>query len=201
MKGIAAVILAAGQSRRMGRPKLLLPWGKTTVLGQVIATFKEAGIEEIVVITGGAREQVEALAGASARTVFNPEYAEGEMLSSIQCGLASLRRGSGQVGPSTRAALIGLGDQPQVQVETVRAVCEAYARSQSPLVIPSFNLRRGHPWLADRSIWPELLALPAGQTPRDFMNSHAGHIQYVNVDTPTIFQDLDTPEDYLKSRP
>ncbi len=194
MKGIAAVILAAGQSRRMGRPKLLLPWGNTTVLGQVIATFAEAGIEEIVVVTGGAREQVEALAGASARTVFNPLFAEGEMFSSIQVGLGAL-------GPSTRAALIGLGDQPQVQKETVRAVCEAYTRSRSPLVVPSYNLRRGHPWLAGRSIWPELLALSAGRTPREFMNSRAGLIHYVNVDTPTILEDLDTPEDYLKSRP
>ena len=194
MKGIAAVILAAGQSRRMGQPKLLLPWGNTTVLGQALAVFAEAGIEEIVVVTGGTREQVEALVGASARTVFNPEYAEGEMLSSIQVGLGAL-------GPSTRAALISLGDQPQVQKETVRAVCEAYARSQSPLVVPSHHLRRGHPWLADRSVWPELLSLPAGQTPREFLNAHAGLIHYVNIDTPTILEDLDTPEDYLKSRP
>ncbi len=194
MNDVAAVILAAGQSRRMGQPKLLLPWGNTTVLGQVIAVFAEAGVEEIVVVTGGAREQVEALVGSSARTVFNPEYAEGEMLSSIQCGLGSL-------SSSTRAALIGLGDQPQVRVETVRAVCEAYARSRSPLVVPSHNLRRGHPWLADRSLWPELLSLPAGRSPREFLNAHAGLIHYVSVDTPTILADLDTPEDYLKSRP
>lgn len=194
MKHITAIILAAGQSRRMGQPKMMLPWGERTVLQQVIATFTDAGISDILVVTGGSREQVEALVGSSARTVFNPDYAAGEMLSSIQCGLAALP-------PSTRAALIGLGDQPQVQKETVAAVCAAYAQSQSPLVIPSHNLRRGHPWLADRSIWPELLTLPPEQSPRDFMNTHAGLIHYVNVDTPSITQDLDTPEDYLQSRP
>ena len=66
---ITALILAAGQSKRMGKPKMLLPWGETTVLGQVIATFKAAGADDVLVVTGGVREQVEALVGDSARTI------------------------------------------------------------------------------------------------------------------------------------
>ena len=119
---ITALILAAGQSKRMGQPKMVLPWGETTVLGQVIQTFKSAGLEEILVITGGDREQVEALVGDSARTIFNPNYAEGEMLSSLQVGLAGLKL-------SVEAALIGLGDQPQVQERSVRLVVEEYYQS------------------------------------------------------------------------
>ena len=72
---IIALILAAGQSKRMGQPKMLLPWGEVTVLEQVIATFRAAGVEDILVITGGARQPIEALVGISARTVFNPDYA------------------------------------------------------------------------------------------------------------------------------
>ena len=88
---ITALILAAGQSKRMGQPKMLLPWGEETVLGHVIATFKEAGVEDVLIVTGGVREQVEKLVGKSAHTVFNPEFAKEEMLSSVQVGLAELK--------------------------------------------------------------------------------------------------------------
>ncbi|MCJ7434895.1 MAG: NTP transferase domain-containing protein, partial [Anaerolineales bacterium] len=84
---VTAIILAAGQSRRMGQPKMLLPWGETTVLGQAIETIKAAGMENIVVVTGGARRQVESFVGETARVVFNMEYSRGEMLGSIQRGL------------------------------------------------------------------------------------------------------------------
>ena len=191
---ITALILAAGQSRRMGQPKMLLPWGGTTVLGQVIHIFKAASVEDILVVTGGAREQVEALVGASARTVFNPSFAEGEMLSSIQVGLAELK-------PRAEAVLIGLGDQPQVQERSVRLVVEEYTNSKASLVVPSFQMRRGHPWLATRRHWDEILHMDPGDTLRDFLNRHATDICYVEVNDPGILKDLDTPDDYLKSRP
>jgi molybdenum cofactor cytidylyltransferase len=195
---ISAILLAAGLSSRMGQPKLLLPWGGTTVLGQVVSTFAAAGMEAIVVVTGGAREQVERLAAELAkeypvRTVYNPEYECGEMLSSIQAGLAVL-------DSQARAALIGLGDQPQVREETVRHICAAFVKNKSPLVIPSFQNRRGHPWLAARPLWPKILALPISTTPRQFLNTYAGQVEYVAADE-SILQDLDTPEDYGHQRP
>jgi len=103
---------------------MLLPWGETTVLGQVISTFKDAGVDHILVVTGGARERVEALVGDSARTVFNPKYAEGEMLGSVQVGLAGLK-------PEVEAVLIGLGDQPQVQERSVQLVLDKYRKSRA----------------------------------------------------------------------
>jgi molybdenum cofactor cytidylyltransferase len=222
MQLISAILLAAGESRRMGQPKLLLPWGKTTVLGQVVATFA-AGLstdsktdDEILVVTGGASQQVEEQVAELAkkypvRAVYNPKYARGGMLSSIQVGLAaltlpppslrdtspkSLGFGGGRVG----AALIGLGDQPQVREETVRRVCAAFVQTESPLVIPRFENRRGHPWLASRSLWPEILALPPSATPRQFLNNYAGQVSYVAADE-SILQDLDTVEDYNRQRP
>jgi len=194
---IAAIILAAGMSKRMGQPKLLLPWEGTTVLGKVIKTFKQAGIEYILVVTGGDRELVETNLTELAtqfptRSVFNPEFAQAEMLSSLQRGLAAL--------PSeAEAALIGLGDQPQVQARTVRRVCAAFVKSGAPLVVPSYQLRRGHPWLVARSLWGELIKLPPLQSPRSFLQRHASDIYYVNIDTPSILEDLDTPEDYAQS--
>ena len=195
---LSAIILAAGLSSRMGQPKLLLPWGGTTVLGKVISTFAAAGIKEIIVVTGGGHEQIERLVADlakdyPARTVYNPVFARGQMLSSIQAGLAAL-------DSQPLAALIGLGDQPQVRQETVRDIAAAFVQSNSPLVIPIFQDRRGHPWLAARLLWPNIMALPASTTPRQILNTYAGQVEYVAADE-SILQDLDTPEDYARQRP
>lgn len=190
---ITAIILAAGQSKRMGEPKMLMPWGKSTVLQTVISTFQSAGVEDILVVTGGARAQVEALIGKTVQTVFNEEYEKGEMLSSIQAGLSAKTREAG-------AALICLGDQPQVQERTVRRVCDAFMLNKSQLVVPSFEMQRGHPWLVARPLWDELRALKSPSTPRDFLKKHSRQIHYVEVDSPSILQDLDTPDDYTKYR-
>ncbi len=199
IRNISAILLAAGESRRMGQPKMLLPWGRTTVLGQVVSVFAAAGIEDLVAVTGGARELVEGLVDELARhypvrKVFNPDYARGEMLSSIQAGLATLE-------PEREAALIGLGDQPQVRESIVRRICATFIESSAPLVIPSYANRRGHPWLAARSLWQEFLALPAGTTPRQFLQSHAGEIVYIPVEDDSVLRDVDTPEEYDRQRP
>jgi molybdenum cofactor cytidylyltransferase len=204
---ISAIILAAGESRRMGRPKMLLPWGKVSVLEHVVSVFAAAGIEDILVVTGAVRAQIE---GAimefgqryPVRSVHNENYAQGEMLSSLQCGLRAIAPppSSGTPGP-TAAALVGLGDQPQIQERSVRLVCEAFMQTASPLVVPSYQKRRGHPWLVAGSLWEELLALHPPQSARDFLNAHSDDIHYVDTDTPRILEDLDTPEDYQASHP
>ncbi|MEP7136967.1 MAG: nucleotidyltransferase family protein [Chloroflexota bacterium] len=197
---ITAIILAAGQSKRMGKPKMLLPWGDITIIEHVISVFANAGIEDILVVTGGVREQVEAVIRECqnkypVRSAYNDKHIEGDMLSSIQCGLRNLTEE--RIG----AAMIGLGDQPQIQERSVRLLCEAYWQTQSPLVVPSFQMRRGHPWLVARTLWNELIEINSTQTPRDFLNAHANDIQYVEMDTPSILADLDTPEDYRTARP
>jgi molybdenum cofactor cytidylyltransferase len=192
---ISAIILAAGQSRRMGQPKMLLPWGKLTVIEQVIITFLGAGIEDILVVTGGVRELVEkVIEPYPVQKIYNSNYEAGEMLSSLQLGLRALSN-------RVEATLIGLGDQPQVQERTVRLVCETYRKSQSRLVVPSFQMRRGHPWLVARPLWNEILALRPFESPRDFLNRQAADINYVEVETSSISADLDTPEDYQKTHP
>ena len=194
---ITALILAAGQSKRMGQPKMLLPWGKTTVLGQILQTLKQANIPEILVVTGAERIQIEKISAAYETLVaHNSNYASGEMLTSLQTGLATLRDKT-----SAETALIVLGDQPQVQERTVRAVVRHWIGTESNLVIPSYQMRRGHPWLVARPLWDEILQMKSSQSPRDFLNLHSAEIEYVNVDTPSILADLDTYKDYLQSRP
>jgi molybdenum cofactor cytidylyltransferase len=191
---VTAIILAAGQSRRMGQPKMSLPWGGTTVLGKVIETLKAAGMEDLLVVTGGDREQVEAIVRGSAQVVFNAEYPSSEMLRSIQCGLGAIK-------PEAQAALICLGDQPLVQVGSVQVILQEYEKTGPSLIVPSYQMKRGHPWLVARELWNEILEMKSPESPREFLNRHTKEIKYINVDTPSILADLDTPEDYLKLRP
>lgn len=192
---ISAIILAAGISSRMGTPKMMLPWDGRTVLGRVISVFTKAGIDDVLVITGGARSEVEKIIDQyGARSVYNDKYASGEMISSLQCGLRAQT-------PEAAAILVGLGDQPQVQERTVRSICAAFHETRSEIIVPSFRMKRGHPWLVARPLWNEILNMKLPQTPRDFLNAHADDICYINVDDPHILADLDTPEDYRKSQP
>jgi molybdenum cofactor cytidylyltransferase len=194
-KRIGAVVLAAGQSRRMGQPKLVLPWGQTTVIARVAEVLLEAGLAEVIVVTGGSYTDVEtALQHLPVQTIFNPQYTGNDMLRSLQVGL-------GKHHENIQATLVALGDQPQIEVDTVRALAEAYQETGSPLIIPSFNNRRGHPWLVSRTIWPNVFALDAPATLRDFLNQHRDQIHYLTVTTPSILKDLDTPADYDRERP
>ena len=179
----------------MGKPKMLLPWGKLTVIEHVITIFLEAGIEDILVITGGAHKQVErATEMYPVRRIYNEKYQSGEMLSSLQYGLRAMNN-------QVEATLVGLGDQPQVQERSVHLIIEAYELSKSPLIVPSFGRRRGHPWLVARPLWGELLSMKSPETPRDFLNKHSAEIHYVDMDTASILADLDTPEDYERFHP
>lgn len=192
---LTAIVLAAGESRRMGTPKINLPWGETTVLGQVLDTLLEAGLEEIILVTGA--HPVAGLEDFTARgvkPVHNPDYAAGEMLSSFQVGLRA-------AAPHSQAALLALSDQPQMEVSVVRAVVAAYLERRPLLLIPSYRMRRGHPGVVDRSLWVEILAMKPPATLRDFLNAHAAEIYYLEVDTETVVQDLDTPEDYARYHP
>jgi len=189
---ITAIILAAGESRRMGEPKMLMSWKKSTVLQTVITTLQAAGVSDILIITGGNKEKVEALIGKSAQTIFNEGYQQGGMLSSVQLGLSVKKL-------EAEAALICLGDQPQVEERTVRLVCESFREHPTKISVPSYQMRRGHPWLAPISYWDEILAMKAPLTPRDFLANNSHNIQYVEVETESILADLDTPDEYSKS--
>jgi molybdenum cofactor cytidylyltransferase len=191
---ITAIVLAAGESKRMGEPKMLMPWGKSTVLQTVISTLQKSGLNDILVVTGGARAQIESLIGKTVQTIFNKDYINDDMLLSIQVGLrAKIREAS--------AALICLGDQPQMQEKSAREIITAWEQNRARIIVPSYEKHRGHPWLIAREYWDEIINMPTEQTMRDFFKQHKSEIFYVNVETPTILQDLDTPEDYLKFKP
>ena len=202
---IAAVVLAAGRSQRMGQPKMVIPWGDTTVIGQVVRTLAQAQLREIVVVTGGDRREVEAaLKEFPARTIWNSRYAEDQMALSLQIGLASL-------SPGIDAALVALGDQPQIQLEVVQQVVHGYRESRALLVFPSYRMHRGHPWIIARPLWDifqkagflniENPEIKSSQSIRDILHTYADQITYVEVAHDSILRDVDTPADYLRERP
>ncbi len=189
---ISAIVLAAGLSARMGRPKLLLPYGEHTVVEQVVSVLLASPADEVLVVTGHARQAVErALAGWPALAVFNPDYAAGEMLSSVQVGLKA-------AAPASRAALLAVGDMPAIEAGVVAQLVAAYIGSSSDdyVYIPSYQMRAGHPVLVPRSYWPAILALPRGASLRSVWQAEGSRIHWVTVDTPSVLRDMDTPEDY-----
>ncbi len=189
---IPAIVLAAGLSSRMGKFKPLLPFGEQSVVAHILAILTQCPIGEIIVVTGHMREQIEEhLANWSIRPVFNPAFASGEMLSSVQVGLRN-------VFQEADAAMIILGDQPALEQPVVEMLITAYRSGLGRIIIPSYQRRRGHPLIIDRYYWKEILALREDQTLRDFFMGVGDHIHHVEVATPAILRDMDTPTDYQR---
>jgi molybdenum cofactor cytidylyltransferase len=190
---VAAVILAAGTSSRMGRSKLLLPWDDRTVIETIVARLIAARIAEIIVVTGHQADEVaHLLADLPVQIVRNPAYAEGEMLSSLQIGLRV-------TPPSTAACLVVMGDQPMIEGRVIGRVLAAYAEGQRDIVLPVYRGQRGHPVLIGQRFWPELLALQRG-APRDVIRRYPDQVAEVCVNTDSILRDIDTPEQYRRER-
>jgi molybdenum cofactor cytidylyltransferase len=192
---ISAIVLAAGASRRMGQSKMLLPWGATTVIGKVLETLIKCGVSDPVVVSGRDQAQLhQVLSPFAIRWVHNSNYEHTDMLQSLQLGLPA-------VSEDADAFLIVLGDQPQIEASVVEQVIATYQDHHPAIVIPSYQMRRGHPWLVRRDLWASMAALPADANLRQFLNQHTDQIEYLNVDTPSILMDLDTPEDYQRLKP
>lgn len=200
---VAAVVLAAGQSSRMGQLKQVMPWGEGgTIIGEVVQRLQRtAGVAEIVVVTGRDHEQVAASvdaavsaaqlpAGPTVRTVFNPKFDRAEMARSLEAGLDVL-------ADDTRAALVALGDQPQLQPEVIATLLQRWRETQAPVVAPFYQGRRGNPVVLDRAVWRLVRALPDAANPRQIFQA-AGHVEQVELDDETIVRDLDTPEEYAR---
>ncbi len=191
---VTAVVLAAGTSSRMsGQSKMLLPWGRQTVIEAVVNRLLPFHFAEIVVVTGYQSEAVERkLAHLPVRLVHNDQYDQGEMLSSLQAGLRALP-------DSTAACLVVLGDQPMLEGPVIGRVLGAYAQGQGGIIFPAYRGERGHPVLFGRRFWPDLLDLTSG-APRDVVRLYADQVAAVSVETDSILRDIDTPEQYRRER-
>lgn len=191
---VGAIIMAAGESRRMGEPKLLLRWEQKTIIRQIAEQVAASpDLYEIVVVSGRWDAQIRGQLGdLPLRVVFNQDYEMGEMASSLKVALDSLWH-------SSDACLIVLGDQPTIRQQTIADVILAYTQGKAPIVAPSFENRRGHPILIDRSFWPALLDLPPDGAPRDVIRANESQIYHLVVDNDSVLKDIDTPEDYQRA--
>lgn len=189
-------MLAAGLSTRMGSPKVLLPWGRRSIVWHIVNILVKSSIEPIIVVAGGVYAEIEnELRDQKAcQVVYNPYYKNGEMIVSLKTGMNSL-------GNDVHAALIVLGDQPQIEPEVVSKITEEYCVNEHKLIIPSYQMKRGHPWLMSRDLFKEMLVSPDTLKLNEFLNNHKDDIYYLSVNTACILQDLDTPEDYENHKP
>ncbi len=191
---IWAVILAAGESRRMGTQKLLLPFGETTVVGAVVGTALASRVDRVLVVLGADKDDVrEEIERLGINFVVNEHFAEG-MLSSVQAGFRALPA-------DAEAAVVMLGDQPFLPARVVDAVIEAFRRSGKGIVVPAFQGRRGHPVLVDLKYRDAVLALDPADGLRRLMHAHPEDIFEAEVEDANILRDMDVPEDYEGVKP
>ena len=193
----AGVILAAGKSTRLGRPKQLLQLEGKTLLEHVIEAAQRSILREIVVVLGARADEVAAsipealLSGI--RFVRNPEYETGQA-SSVAAGLQALDQ-------DVEAAAILLADQPGVTPELINRVVQTFRRSNSAVVRPIFGPTRvpGHPVILARRIWPDVLTLTGDEGARGLIRARPKDVVDIEIDAPPP-SDIDTIEDYQRVR-
>jgi molybdenum cofactor cytidylyltransferase len=187
---VAAIVLAAGQSRRMGFPKALLPIGQQTFLGRVIDTLSASRIADVYVVLGCDHERILAAVDVRpARVVLNPDWPQGQ-LSSLLAGLRAA------AADRYDAIVMALVDHPLIDIDTVNGILAAFEQTGRAIVLPVHDGRRGHPVLFAARLVPELLAAPADQGARAVVRAHAQEILEVRSPAPGILADIDTPELY-----
>lgn len=186
---IAAIILAAGQSSRMGQHKLLLPvLGKPLVL-HVVDHAIAAGFEEVLVVVGYHADALCALlTNRPVRVIENPDYAQGQS--------TSLRAGVSTLSPQVEAAMILLADQPLVKPAILQRLMQAWQETARPIVVPFYNGQRGNPVLFARSLFGELLTVTGDQGGREILQRHPQEMAPVPIADADAAQDLDTWQEY-----
>ena len=189
---ICALVLAAGQSRRMGTPKLLLPLQGRPLLVHVVDELLCSPVDEVLVVVGEEGGPIrDALAGRRVRFVTSA-HAGGEMLGSVRCGFSAIR-------DECAAVLVALGDQPGVTADVVDALVHAFRTTGRGIVVPTHQNRRGHPLLLAMHYRDEILAGYENVGLRGLLGAHPEDVLEVEVATPGVLEDIDAPEDYRRT--
>lgn len=179
---IAGVILAAGESRRMGFPKPLLPYKGTTFLGHLIDVLR-GQVDPLIIVLGHNADRIPVLLGAT--VVINHNYHLGQ-LSSLQAAISNLKS----------ATLVCLVDHPCIERPLVEKLIQTYEQHRPPVLIPTYRGRRGHPMIFSEELFPELLAAPLDQGARVVVRRHQA--MELPVEDEGILLDLDDPESYKR---
>ncbi len=189
---IAGLILAAGESRRMGRDKALLVYRGRTFLETLIANLYAAGIQNVIVVLGHHAETIRnAVNLAGARVVVNRDYLRGQT-SSLHAGLAAV------AGDSPEGVILCLVDHPAVSAGVLRTLVERFESARPRVLIPIHKGQHGHPIVISRELFPELLALPPEVAANTVIRKYRSATEFVEIADPGILIDVDDPEAYKR---
>ena len=189
---IAAVVLSAGESSRMGRPKALLPVGESTFIEGIVAALRAAKVGKILVVLGhGAPALEKKIRHLPVTILVNPDYARGQ-LSSLIVALRALDN------ENVDGILLHLVDHPFIDPGLVDRMIERFYETKKAIVVPVYKGRRGHPVIFSKTLFGELIAAPLDQGAKSVVRAHAAETLEVETEDEGITFDIDTPEDYRR---
>ena len=187
---IAGIILAAGESQRMGRDKALLTYHGKTFLETILQNLSAAGIDKITVVLGHHAELIQAKVNlAAAQVVVNREYERGQT-SSLQAGLEAMAT------DQPDAVMLCLVDHPAVSAEVIAKLKQQFESTRPPVLIPTHRGERGHPVVISKALFPELLALSPGEPANAVIRKYRPETQFLEVADRGILIDVDEPRTY-----
>ncbi|MCC6698861.1 MAG: nucleotidyltransferase family protein [Candidatus Hydrogenedentes bacterium] len=188
---ITAIVLAAGESRRMGRQKLLLPYGGRTVIEHIVGQVLDSEVSQTIVVTGHDAEAVKkVLLGRPVTIVENARYREGM--------LTSIRRGLQEVHPEAEAFMVVLGDQPSVTRRLINELIRGFQASGRDIVVPLYDDDTGHPIIISTRYREEIMTRFDDTGLRGLIYGYPECVHRLPVNMPEVLRDMDTPEDYQR---
>jgi molybdenum cofactor cytidylyltransferase len=188
---ISAILLAAGESRRMGDFKQLLPFQGKSFVECCVDNLMAAGLDEVIVVTGHRHAEIEqALVSRPIRLAFNADYRAGMS--------SSIRRGVQALNEKTSAILIALADQPQIHSSLISKIIAAHQAEHPLILVPVYDNRRGHPIILDARLRDEILAIDPTQGLRQLVQAHTDQTLYLQMTSDSILLDFDYPQDYQR---
>jgi CTP:molybdopterin cytidylyltransferase MocA len=188
---ISAILLAGGESRRMGEFKQLLRLGEKTFVEHCADNLLASRVDELVIVTGHRKSEVERSVGDRAvKFAHNHDYRSG-MASSVKCGVQAISHGS-------QAFVIALVDQPTIGAHVVDSLIETYESMRPLIVIPAYDGRTGHPVLFDVSLKDEIQFMDPERGLRAVVKAHSNEIAWIEASDRSVLEDCDLPEDYAR---
>jgi molybdenum cofactor cytidylyltransferase len=186
---ISAILLAAGESRRMGKFKQLLALGGKTFVECCVDNLLASSVDDVLVVTGHREADIRSAIGdRPVRFAHNPGYRDGMS--------SSIKRGIDAVTEEAHACLIALVDQPQIGPDIINRVVETYRKDNTLIVIPTYEGRNGHPIILDLKLREQILAMDRRQGLRQVVHAHENDIARVEISSDAVLKDFDFPEDY-----
>jgi len=190
---ISAILLGAGESKRMGIDKLALSWGRETILEHCFKTLLRSHVEELVVVLSGRNKGVKNLfQGQKARILTNAHTWKGMS--------SSIRKGIRATSPRSNGILIALGDQPFLKTRTINALIREFDRQKESIIVPAFQGKTGHPVIFHKAYKKELMSLKGDVGGRSIIQRHPEKVRVVRVRSIGVVKDVDTWQDYEKGR-